>query len=96
MEEKNPPSSEVLLYTSPAGKVKVELIFEGETFWLNQRKLAELFEVDVRTVSEHLVNIFKTGELEQAATVRKFRIVQREGQRDIARRWLMNGQTAAA
>ncbi len=85
MREKNPTSSEILLYTSPAGKVKIEIFFEAETFWLSQKKMAELFEVDVRTISEHLTNIFKTGELDPEATIRKFRIVQKEGQRDVTR-----------
>lgn len=85
MVEQNPGPAEILLYASPAGKVKVEIYFEGETFWLSQKKMAELFEVDVRTVNEHLGNIFKSGELDPEATVRKFRIVQREGQRDVSR-----------
>jgi hypothetical protein len=63
----------------PAGDIKIEVIFNDETFWLNQKKMAELFGVDVRTVNEHLQNIYKTNELDKAATTRKIRIVQKEG-----------------
>jgi len=76
---------DIIFYSSPAGNVKVEVIFNDETFWLNQRRLGELFAVDVRTVNEHLQNIFGSGELEREATIRKIRIVQKEGSRDVAR-----------
>lgn len=77
--------NDILLYTDAHGNVKVEVIFEDETFWLSQKKMAELFVVSVPTINEHLQNIFKTNELQEAATIRKFRIVQREGNRDINR-----------
>lgn len=76
---------EILLYSVPEGKATIEVFFEAETFWLSQRKMAELFNVDVRTVNEHLKNIFSTGELEQSSTIRKFRIVQQEGSREVNR-----------
>lgn len=76
---------EVLLYSTPENQTKIEVYFEGDTFWLSQKKMAELFNVDVRTISEHLDNIFDSGELLSEATIRKFRIVQREGNRDVAR-----------
>jgi hypothetical protein len=76
---------EILLYVTPEGKTEIEVFFENETFWLSQKKLAELFNVDVRTINEHLKNIFSTGELEQGPTIRKFRIVQKEGSRDVSR-----------
>lgn len=77
--------SEIILYSTPKGNVKIEIRFEGETFWLTQKKLAELFDVDVRTISEHLKNIFDSGELDKEATVRKNRIVQTEGSREVSR-----------
>ena len=52
---------------------------------LTQRRMAELFDVDVRTISEHLGNVFSSGELEREATIRKFRIVQTEGSRQVTR-----------
>ena len=80
-----PQQNELIFYTTPDGAVHVEVFFQDETFWLSQKRMAELFTVDVRTVNEHLQNIFKSGELETAATIRKFRIVQKEGDRDVAR-----------
>lgn len=76
---------EILLYSTPEKSATIEVFFEGETFWLSQKKMAELFNVDVRTINEHLDNIFNSGELKEESTVRKFRIVQKEGTRDVAR-----------
>jgi len=75
----------IILYTTPGGNVSVQVQFEDGTFWLTQKRIAELFGVDVRTVSEHLQNIFKSGELEKEATIRKIRIVQEEGSREVSR-----------
>ncbi len=85
MEDNTPQSSDIIFYSSPEGDVKIEVIFNDETFWLNQRKMADLFGVDVRTVNEHLQNIYKTVELDREATIRKIRIVQKEGLRDVSR-----------
>jgi hypothetical protein len=76
---------EILLYSVPEGKATIEVFFEEETFWLSQKKMAELFNVDLRTVNEHLHNIFYTKELEKQSTIRKFRIVQTEGPREVSR-----------
>ncbi len=76
---------QVLLYSTPEGSGKMEVFFEDETFWLSQRKMADLFGVDVRTVNEHIKNIFHSNELEQEATIRNFRIVQTEGSREVSR-----------
>lgn len=78
-------SSQFLLYTSAGGKVHIEVFLQDETVWLTQKRMAELFGVDVCTVNEHLLNIFKTGELQEDGTIRKIRIVQKEGKRDIER-----------
>lgn len=80
-----PSSHEIIFYSTPDGSVRVEVIYEGETFWLSQKKMAELFGVNLRTVNEHLKNIYATGELEDTATIRKNRIVQIEGTRTVAR-----------
>jgi hypothetical protein len=77
--------NDVLLYTDANGKVKIEVIFEGETFWLSQKKMAELFGVSISTINEHLQNIFSSNELAADSTIRKFRIVQREGNREVNR-----------
>ncbi|NUN08651.1 MAG: virulence RhuM family protein [Ignavibacteriaceae bacterium] len=76
---------EILLYSTPESNATVEVYYEGETFWLSQKKMAELFNVDVRTVNDHLEVIFNSGELQAASTIRKFRIVQKEGNRNVAR-----------
>ena len=80
-----PQNNEIILYSSPEGDIKIEVFFNDESFWLSQKKMAELFGVDVRTVNEHLQNIYNTSELEKEATIRKIRIVQKEGSRDVAR-----------
>jgi hypothetical protein len=66
------------------GVAKVEVAYEGNSFWLKQRELADLLGVDVRTVSERTVNIFESGELDREATIRKFRKVRIEGGREVA------------
>ncbi len=76
---------EILLYTAPDGMVRVEVAFEDETFWLTQKRMAELFGVDVRTVSYHLTEIFNSAELNELATIRKNWIVQTEGSREVRR-----------
>lgn len=56
-------SSEIIFYTSPTGDIKIEVFFQNETVWLTQKRMAELFGVDVPAVSKHLSNIFNSGEL---------------------------------
>jgi len=72
-------NNQLIFYSTPQGNVKVEVIFESETFWLSQKRMAELFAVDVRTVNEHLKNIFKTGELSEDSVIRNFRIAAADG-----------------
>jgi hypothetical protein len=79
------PQSFVVLYQTEDGRASVRCRFEGETVWLTQALLAELFQKDVRTINEHLVNIYAEGELDRAATIRSFRIVRTEGSRQVAR-----------
>jgi hypothetical protein len=77
--------SEFILYTAPSGEVKVEIYVQNETVWLTQQKIADLFGVAKSTISEHLSNVYDSGELDREATVRKFRTVQTEGKREVAR-----------
>lgn len=72
-------SNQIIFYSTPKGNVKVEVVFEDETFWLSQKRMAEVFGVDVRTVNEHLKNIFETGELQEYSVIRKFRITASDG-----------------
>ena len=76
---------EILLYQTEDGRTRVECRFADESLWMSQALIAELFQKDVRTINEHLKNIFRDGELEPEATIRKFRIVRREGTREVAR-----------
>lgn len=78
-------TAEFLIFTGQAGEQSIEARYEDETLWLSQKLMAELFGVDVRTISEHLKNIFASQELALEATIRKFRIVQQEGQREVSR-----------
>ncbi len=64
--------SEIILYTTPNGEVKIDIRFEGETFWLPQQKIADLFGVDRTSISRHLANIFKEGELQKEVVCAKY------------------------
>ena len=77
-------NSEIILYTTPQGDVKLEVIVRDVTVWLTQKAMGELFGVTKSTISEHLTNIYQNSELEKAATVRKIRTVQIEGDREVS------------
>jgi len=77
--------TEFLLYTTPNNEIKVETYLHNETLWLPQKRIAELFGVDISTINEHLKNIYKAQELEEKATIGKFPIVQQEGKREVKR-----------
>lgn len=77
--------TEFLLYTTPNSDVKVEIFLHNESVWLPQKRMAELFGVDVSTVNEHLKNIYHSHELDENATIGKFPIVQNEGNREVKR-----------
>jgi hypothetical protein len=80
-----PPQGEIILYRTEDGRTRVECRFANETLWLSQALIAELFQVTVPTVNEHLKNLYEEGELAPEPTIRKFRIVRREGGREVAR-----------
>lgn len=69
--------SEILIYQTEDGRTRIDVHLEDETVWLSQKLLAELFQKDVRTINEHIKNIYAEGELEPKATIRKFRIVRK-------------------
>ena len=81
----SPNSSEIVLYTTTDGKVKIDTVFQDETIWLTQKKMAELFNVNVPTISKHLSNIFEERELQKDATISKMETVQQEGNRFVTR-----------
>ena len=72
-------SDEIILYTSPEGNKRVAVYYQGETVWLTQKQLADLFDVEIPTINYHLKEIFKSGELEENSVIRKFRITAEDG-----------------
>ena len=76
---------EFLIFTSQTGEQSIEARYEDETIWLSQKLMATLFNVEVNTINYHLKEVYKSGELEENRTIRKFRIVQTEGSRSVSR-----------
>ena len=76
-------NSNIIVYNN--GEIELKISVENETIWLTQKQISELFEKDVRTINEHIKNIYKDEELYEDSTVRKFRIVQKEGNRTVTR-----------
>jgi hypothetical protein len=68
------PNSEIILYQTEDGRTRVQCRLENETIWLTQKLMAELFQKDVRTINEHIQNVFEEGELSPESVIRKFRI----------------------
>lgn len=71
--------SDIILYTDPKGNIKVEVYFDDDTFWLSQKRMADLFGVEVNTINYHLKEIFKTAELQEDSVIRKIRITADDG-----------------
>ena len=80
-----PAQSEFLIYEAENGAIKLEVRFEGETVWLSQQLMADLFQTTQQNVSLHLQNIYEEGELHPEATHKEFLSVRREGKRDVQR-----------
>jgi len=78
-------NSEIVLYTSPDGQIKVEVFFQDDTVWLTLNRMAELFDTSKQNISYHLNNIYTEGELNKKATVKKNLTVQKEGRREVKR-----------
>ena len=81
MNNQNP----IEIYQTQDGTTQVEVRFENDTVWLSQAQMAMLFGKDIRTINEHITNIFDDEELEKESTIRKFRIVRQEGKRQVNR-----------
>lgn len=84
-EINNPQHNDIIFYNTPTGDVKIEVIFNDETFWLTQKRMAELFGVEVPAINKHLSNIYETGELDEKATISILETVQQEGTRMVKR-----------
>lgn len=85
MTDQPPNEGELILYRTADDAVRVEVLYESETFWLDQKRIAELFGVELPTISYHLKEIYGSGELTREATLRKILRVQKEGSRDVRR-----------
>ena len=66
----------IVIYQTQDGQTDIDVRLENDTVWLSQKQMATLFEKDVRTINEHINNVFSEGELEKDSTIRKFRIVE--------------------
>lgn len=85
MPEKHSTNFQFLIYRAADEEVSVNAIVQDETIWLTQKSMSDLFDVESNTITYHLQEIFKTEELDQQATTRKFRVVQTEGNRHVER-----------
>ena len=81
----NSLSSNILLYKTKQGEARVEVVFNNETFWMSQKRMAVLYGVEVPTINYHLSQIYESGELTEQATIRNILIVQTEGNREVNR-----------
>ena len=72
-------NNQLIFYSTPQGSVKVEVVFENETFWLSQKRMAELFGVEVHTINYHLKEIFSNKELIEDSVIREIRITAADG-----------------
>ncbi len=79
------PSSEIVIYHTTAGNIKVDVRLEDETVWLTQKLMAELFQTTPQNITIHLKNIFDEGELSETVTCKDFLQVQKEGSRTVER-----------
>src|SRR5690554_2274662 len=84
-DEPESPRSELILFRAEDAKTRIQVRLEGDSVWLTQRQMADLFDVSVPTVNEHLGTAYGEGEIEPERTIRKFRIVQTEGTRQVRR-----------
>ena len=74
-------NNQIIIYNTQDGQTKIEVKLENETVWLSQKQMAELFDKDVKTINEHLKNVFLEGELRENSVIRKFRITAADGKK---------------
>ena len=80
------PQGEIILFQTEDGRTKIQVKVEENTVWLSQRNLSELYQVSVKTINEHVVNIYDEAELLPEATIRNYRLVQTEEKSEDSRR----------
>lgn len=81
----NQSTGQIEIYQSTDGSIATEVRLEGETVWLSQKQMADLFDKNIMTINEHIANVFAEDELEPSATIRKFLMVRQEGKREVKR-----------
>ena len=78
-------NNQIAIYKSKTGQISMHLDIKRDTVWLTQKQMSILFNKDIKTISEHIGNVYQEKELERNSTIRKFQIVQQEGSRQIKR-----------
>ena len=71
--------SDIIFYKAPKGNVNIEVVYNNECFWLSQKRLAELFGVEVPAINKHLKNIFESGELQESSVISKMETTASDG-----------------
>ena len=74
--------SQIIIYQAEDGNTKIDVRLEGETVWVSQKMMAELFQTTIPNINMHIKNVYEEGELDEGATIKEFLIVQNEGLRD--------------
>ncbi len=85
LEEEQCPKGELLVYQGQGLESPIQVRLEGDSVWLSQKLLAELYGIAIPTINEHITNIYEENELMPEATIRKYLIVQTEGGRQVKR-----------
>ncbi len=88
MTSSEPPKGELVLYQTDDGRTRIDCRFEGDTIWLSQLQLAELFETSVPNINIHLKAVYEEGELDEGATIKPYLMVRTEGNRSVSRKVL--------
>ena len=84
------PQSQIDIFPAPDGNIRVEVRFLDETAWLSQKLMAELFQVSIPTINEHLKNLFADGDLAEGAVVRNFRITASDGKKYLTKHYSLD------
>lgn len=82
----NPPDQSLLMYQTEDGKTKVSILIDGETIWMTQAQIADLYQTTIPNINIHINNILKDGELTEERTIKDYLIVQQEGNREVSRK----------
>lgn len=81
MKKNQEENNQIIIYNTQGGQTKIEVLVKGETVWLSQKQMAELFDKDRKTITEHILNVFKEGELQENSVCRKFQHTAEDGKK---------------